>query len=88
MANFYHNPVVATVALLSKIQTDVKNAESEIITHLLSAINAADFKFDTLAPKVIAPSSYVIEGQEYSADIFLAAMSSTSDPEITVGGAS
>lgn len=86
MANFYHNPVVATVALLSKIQTDIKNAESELVTHLLSAINAADFKFDTLAPKVIAPSSYVIEGQEYSADIFLAAMSSTSDPEITVGG--
>lgn len=88
MANFYHNPVVATVALLSKIQTDIKNAESELVTHLLSAINAADFKFDTLAPKVIAPSSYVIEGQEYSADIFLAAMSSTSDPEITVGGSS
>lgn len=88
MANFYHNPVVATVALLSKIQSDIKNAESEIVTHLLSAINAADFKFDTLAPKVIAPSSYVIEGQEYSADIFLAAMSSTSDPEITVGGSS
>lgn len=88
MANFYHNPVVATVALLSKVQTDIKNAESEIITHLLSSINAADFKFDTLAPKVIAPSSYVIEGQEYVADIFLAAMSSTSDPEITVGGSS
>lgn len=86
MANFYHNPVVATVALLSKVQSDIKNAESEIVTHLLSAINAADFKFDTLAPKVIAPSSYVIEGQEYTADIFLAAMSSTSDPEITVGG--
>lgn len=86
MANFYHNPVVATVALLSKIQTDVKNAESEIVTHLLSAISASDFKFDTLAPKVIAPSSYVIEGQEYSADIFLAAMSSTSNPDITVGG--
>lgn len=88
MNNFYHNPVVAVVALLSKIQSDIKNAESEIVTHLLSAINADDFKFDTLAPKVIAPSSYVIEGQEYSADIFLAAMSSTSDPEITVGGSS
>lgn len=87
MANFYHTPVVATVALLTKTQTDIKNAESEMITHLLSSINAADFKFDTLAPKVIAPSSYVIEGQEYSADIFLAAMSSTSDPEIVVNGA-
>ena len=86
MANFYHNPVVASVALLTKIQTDIKNAESELVTHLLSAINADDYKFDTLAPKVIAPSSYVIEGQEYSADIFMAAMSSTSDPEIVVGG--
>lgn len=88
MLNFYHTPVVATIALLTKIQSDIKNAESELISHLLSSINASDFKFDTLAPKVIAPSSYMIEGQEYTADIFLAAMSSTSDPEITVGGSS
>jgi gliding motility-associated protein GldM len=88
MANFYHNPVVASVALLTKTQSDIKNAESEMVTHLLTSISATDFKFDTLAPKVIAPSSYVIEGQEYSADIFLAALSSTSDPEISVGGSS
>lgn len=86
MLNFYHTPVVATIALLTKIQSDVKNAESELVSHLLSSINANDFKFDTLTPRVIAPSSYMIEGQEYSSEIFLAAMSSTSDPEITVGG--
>lgn len=86
MFNFYHNPVVATVALMTKMQTDVKNAESEVVTHLLSSINASDFKFDTLAPRVIAPTSYVILGQEYTADVFLAAMSSTSDPEVIVGG--
>ncbi len=86
MANFYHNPVVATVALITKIQTDVKNAESEIVSHLLASINATDFKFDTLAPRIIAPTSYVLIGQEYKADVFLAAMSSTSDPEVLVGG--
>lgn len=86
MFNFYHNPVVATAALLTKIQTDVKNAESEVLNHLLSSINATDFKFDTLAPRIIAPTSYVIIGQEYTADVFLAAMSSTSDPEVIVGG--
>jgi gliding motility-associated protein GldM len=86
MLNFYHTPIVATVALLTKIQSDVKNAESELISHLLSSIDAETFKFDALAPKVIAPSSYMIEGQEYTADIFLAAMSSTSNPEITVSG--
>lgn len=84
MVNFYHTPVVATVALITKTQSDIKNAESEIVSYLLGSINANDFKFDTLAPKVIAPTSYVIEGQQYTADIFLAAMSSTSNPEITV----
>lgn len=86
MANFYHNPIVATLTLLTKFQNDVKVAESEVITHLLRAINLADFKFDTLAPKVIAPTSYVLTGQEYKADVFLAAMSSTSNPEIIVNG--
>ena len=86
MATFYHNPVVASVALLTKMQTDIKNAESEVVNHLLSSINATDFKFDTLSPRVIAPTSYVLIGQEYKADVFLAAMSSTSDPEVLVGG--
>ena len=86
MANFYHNPVVATITLLTKFQNDIKVAESEVITHLLRAINISDFKFDTLAPKVIAPTSYVLLGQEYKADVFLAAMSSTSNPEIIVNG--
>ncbi|MEP7263514.1 MAG: gliding motility protein GldM [Bacteroidota bacterium] len=86
MFNFYHNPVVASVALLTKIQTDVKNAESEVLSHLLSSINATDFKFDTLVARVIAPSSYIIQGSEYTAEIFLGAMSSTSDPVVTVTG--
>src|SRR4030095_5373286 len=29
MATFYHNPVVATIALLTKFQADVRNVESE-----------------------------------------------------------
>ncbi|MBK9047377.1 MAG: hypothetical protein IPL74_11915 [Bacteroidetes bacterium] len=35
MANFYHNPVVASVALLTKFQADVRDVESEIVNHLL-----------------------------------------------------
>ncbi|MBK9639668.1 MAG: hypothetical protein IPO63_18415 [Bacteroidetes bacterium] len=38
---------------------------------MLSSINSPDLKFDKLCPKVIAPTSYVIEGQEYSAGDFL-----------------
>jgi gliding motility-associated protein GldM len=85
MANFYYNPVVATVALLTKFQTDVRNAESETINHLFNAINRTAFKFDALEARVIAPSSYVLLGQKYTADVFLAAYSSTANPKIVVG---
>jgi gliding motility-associated protein GldM len=86
MANFYHNPVVASIALLTKYQADIRNVESEIINHLYTGIDASSFKFDELQARVIAPTSYVLTGQEYKADVFLAAFSSTSAPEVVVNG--
>src|SRR5436853_7438622 len=68
MHKFYHNPVVATVALLTKFQGDVKNAESQVIDHILASIDANIVKFDVLAPRVIANSNYVFIGQDYKAD--------------------
>jgi gliding motility-associated protein GldM len=85
MYKFYHNPVVATVALLTKIQGDIKNAESQVIDHILASIDANIVKFDVLAPRVIAESNYVLIGQEYKADVFLAASSSTLAPDVFVG---
>ena len=64
MMNFYHNPVVATIALLTKFQADVRNVESEVINHLYTAIDAGSFKFDNLEARVIAPTSYVLNGQQ------------------------
>lgn len=86
MATFYHNPVVATVAMLSKIQSDIKNAESEVLNKLLTNINATDLKFSDVIAKVVAPTSYVLTGQQYKADVFLAAYNKTADPEIYIGG--
>jgi gliding motility-associated protein GldM len=86
MANFYHNPVVASVCQLTKFQLDIKNAESDVVNHLLASINATDLKFSDVVAKVVAPTSYVIIGQEYTADVFLAAYDRTSTPEIVVGG--
>jgi gliding motility-associated protein GldM len=86
MANFYHNPVVASVCQLTKFQLDIKNAESDVVNHLLASINATDLKFSDVVAKVVAPSSNVMVGQEYTADVFLAAYNKTSSPEIVVGG--
>ena len=85
MENFYHIPLAAVEVLLTKFQNDIKNAESGVVDHLLNSISKADFKFDQVTARVVAPSSYVLLGQEYSADIFVAAYSSTQKPEIWLG---
>lgn len=82
---FYHNASIAVMCLLTKMQNDVKNAESDIINALLNRINAKSFKFDTLASRVIAKSNYVVIGDDYNADVFLAGFSTTSNPQIWVG---
>lgn len=80
--NFYHAPIVASIAQLTRIQNDVKNAEGDVVNKLFEAINANDFKFDALTAKVVAPTSYVFTGDEYTADIFVAAYSTSQNPSI------
>lgn len=80
--NFDHIPLAAVVTALSKIQSDVRNAEADIIKALYRNISADDFKFDTLAAKVIPRSTYVIQGDSFVADVFVAAFSTTQDPRM------
>lgn len=84
-ANFHMVPTIACLTLLNKFQNDAKNSEAQVIDYLLSQINALDIKVDRMVAKVIAPSSYIMSGQEYKADIFVAAYNSTSDPTILIG---
>lgn len=84
MANFYHIPLAAVVTNLSKIQTDVRNAESDVVKYLYGEVDASDFKFDTLAAKVIAPN-LVFVGDDYKAEIFVAAFSTTQNPQVQIG---
>jgi gliding motility-associated protein GldM len=85
MSKFYHNPVVAAAALLTKFQGDIKNAESHSIDYLLSSVNINAVIMDVYKAKVIPNSTVVTTGSEYKADVFLSATSSTLAPEVFVG---
>jgi gliding motility-associated protein GldM len=85
MQNFYHNPVVATVALLTKFQSDVRTAESQVIDQLLVSVDKNIIKLDQLSAKVIANSTIVTQGSEYKAEVFVSATSSTMQPEVYIG---
>ncbi len=80
--NFYHLPVVAMLANLERLIVDVKNAEGDVVNELLGSVSKNDFKFDTLAAKVVAPTSYVLQGETYTANLFVAAFSTTSNPSV------
>jgi gliding motility-associated protein GldM len=82
---FYNSPLVASVAILSKFQTDVKNAEFDVVNLLYKSFTKEDFPFDTIAAKVMTESNYVMLGEEYKANVFVAAFSTTKNPEIVLG---
>lgn len=82
---FDHIPLVAIFPQLTKIQLDVLNVEAEVVAYLLQQIDAGDFKVNKLDAVVIPNSNYVIEGNEFSAEIFLAASDTTQVPVIYIG---
>jgi gliding motility-associated protein GldM len=81
---FIDKPLVAVLTLLSKIQIDVKNSEANLINYLFSQIDAGSFLFNKLGARVIPNSNVVLQGDEYVAEVFLAAEDTTQQPEILI----
>lgn len=84
--NFENVPVVAVQAILSSIETEVKNAEINVLNFLFDHIHANTSVVDAFEARVISPSSYILAGEKYQADIFLAAFNSTLTPQILLNG--
>jgi gliding motility-associated protein GldM len=86
ISNFEHLPAAGVLTLMTKMQSDVRNTESMVLSYLLNQIGKSDMKFNAIKAVVNAPSSYVLQGQEYKSEIFIAAYDSADNPEILVGG--
>jgi gliding motility-associated protein GldM len=81
-------PLGAALTTLAKVQADNKNAENEVVKKILGKIDQAQVTLNQFKAVAVAPSSYVIAGQPYKAEIFLTAYDQNSNPSITVGGSS
>lgn len=82
--NFEHLPLASVITILSKIQADIRNVESDVISYLLEQVDAKDFKVNVLKAIVLPNSNVVFKGQEYRAQVFLAAYDSTKVPEVVL----
>lgn len=83
---FDNQPVVAAVALLTKLQNDIKYAEGEALTTLLDNVDAGDVRVNELNAFVIPNSRIVMRGGKYQANIILAAVDTTQRPLTFVNG--
>lgn len=79
-------PLTAAMTILTKLQADTKNAEAEVVKKLFGNMDKAQVNLDQFAAVAVAPTSYVIQGQPYTAEVFLTASDSRSTPDITVNG--
>ncbi|WP_199120512.1 gliding motility protein GldM [Pedobacter sp. ASV28] len=77
-------PLVAFRTILTMIQNDTKNMEADVINKILA--DKPMVTLDQFQAVAVAPSSYVIQGQPYKAEIYLTASDSKSNPDITVNG--
>lgn len=85
-ANFDMVPVTAAVTLLTKLQSDVKNTENEVLNTLINQVGKSEMSFDRITPIVNADKSAVAVNETFEAEIMLGAYSTTQNPDITVNG--
>ena len=82
---FENTPVAAAVTLLTKLQTDVRHAEGEMLHQLVANIDVKDVRVNEIQALVIPSAQTVVRGGKFSAQIIMAAVDTTQRPEIYVG---
>ena len=82
---FESMPAAAAVTLLSKLQSDVRNAEKEVLHTLVQNIDVKDIRVNALDAFVIPNSQTIVRGDKFSAHIVMAAVDTTQVPEIYIG---
>ncbi len=83
---FEDMPVAAAVTLLTKLQSDIRYAEGEVLHTLAANIDIKDIRVNRLSAFVIPNAQTVVRGDKFSAQIVMAAVDTTQTPQIYIGG--
>ena len=83
---FESMPSIAAVTMLSKLQSDVRKAEGEVLHTLSANIGVKDIRVNELSAYVLPEATTLFPGDEFKSRIFMAAVDTTQRPEIYVNG--
>ena len=81
---FESMPTSAAVTLLSKLQSDVRYAETEVLHTLIQNVDVKDIRVNALDAFVIPNSQTIVRGDKFSAHIVMAAVDTTQVPDIYI----
>ena len=79
-------PAIAAVTMLSKLESDVRKAESEVLHNLISNVDVKDIRVNELGAYCLPEQTTLFPGDEFRSRIFMAAVDTTQRPEIYVNG--
>ena len=83
---FESMPSIAAVTMLSKLQSDVRKAENEVLHTLIANIDLKDIRVNELQAYCLPEMTTLFPGDEFRSRIFMAAVDTTQRPEIYVNG--
>jgi len=83
---FEDMPVAAAITLLTKLQSDVRYAEGEVLHTLVANVGLKDIRVNKLSAFVIPNAQTLVRGDKFSAQIVMAAIDTTQRPQIYIGG--
>lgn len=83
---FEEMPTSAAVTLLTKIQSDIRATQGEVLTDLYNNIDARDYRVNRLEANVIPKSEFVMAGSAYEGKVVLSAVDTTQRPTFSIPG--
>lgn len=83
---FEDMPAAAAVTLLSKLQSDIRYAEGEVLHTLVANIGLKDIRVNKLEAFVVPSSTKLFPGDRMTAKMVMAAVDTTQVPEVYVNG--
>jgi len=85
---FKQMPLAAVLPVMTKLQSDARNAEATIVNKLAELVGGREIKLNKFFPVINAKKGYVIKGEKFESEVSIGAYSSefAKTSSITVNG--
>ena len=83
---FESMPTAAAITMLTKLQSDVRYAEGEVLHTLMANIDEKDVRVNSLDAFVIPNAQTIVRGNHFTANIVMAAVDTTRIPDVYISG--